>query len=152
MKEPLVSKILKYALYVAFVVGLMGAVTLPFTIDTFFRVFRNAPTLLSQYRSFVLPFLMALAVPCLWVVAEMILMLNSIPKGPFVMRNVKALNRIGFVFFGISLAFFGWNFVFLNIIVMGGAFFMIGSGLFSFTLASLIKQAIVFREENDLTI
>ena len=152
MKEPVVSRILKYALYAAFIVGLVGAVTLPFTIDTFFRVFRNAPTLLSHYRAFVLPFLMALAVPCLWVVAEMILMLNTIPSEPFVMRNVKALYRIGFVFFGISLAFFGWNFVFINVIVFAGAFFMIGSGLFSFTLAALIKQAIVFREENDLTI
>ncbi|MCL2224582.1 MAG: DUF2975 domain-containing protein [Defluviitaleaceae bacterium] len=152
MKEPVVSRILKYALYAAFVVGLVGAVTLPFTIDTLFRVFRNAPILLAEYRAFVLPFLMAIAVPCLWVVMEMIFMLNSIPKEPFVIRNVKALYRIGVIFFVLSLAFFGWNFMFLNIVILAGAFFMIGSGLFAFTLAALIKQAIVFREENELTI
>jgi len=152
MKEPVFARILKYALYAAFVVGLIGAVSLPFTIDTFFRVFRFAPSLMPTYRAFVLPFLMAMAVPCLWVVLEMILMLHSIPKGPFVMRNVNALYRIGVVFFVLALAFFWFCFNFPNIIALAGGFFMIGSGLFSFTLAALIRQAIVFREENDLTI
>ena len=152
MKEPLFSRILKYTLYVAFVVGLVGAITLPFTIDTFFRVFRNAPTMLPDYRAFILTFLMALAVPCLWIVLEMIFMLNSIPTGPFVTRNVNALYRIGVIFFVLSVAFFGWFIAFFNVIVLAGRFFMIGSGLFSFTLAALIRQAIVFREENELTI
>ena len=152
MKEPVVSRILKYVLYAAFGLGIVGAITLPFTIDTFFRVFRNAPTLLSMYRSFVLSFLMAMAVPCLWIVVEMIAMLNTIPSGPFVRRNVRALYRIGIIFFALSLAFFGWNFVFVNIIVMAGAFFMVGGGLFAFTLAALIAGAITLREENELTI
>jgi hypothetical protein len=152
VKEPLFSKILKYALYLAFIVGLVGAVTMPFTIDTFYRVFRNAPTLLAEYRAFIVPFLMVISVPCLWVVMEMILMLRSIPMGPFVQRNVNALYRIGVVFFGLAVAFFVWFATFYNIVVFAGIFFMIGSGLFSFTLAALIRQAIVFREENDLTI
>ena len=152
MKEPIFSRILKYSLYAAFLVGLIGAATLPLTIDAFFGTFRGARSLLPQYRAFILPFLMAIAVPCLWVVVEMILMLNSIPKGPFVMRNVHALYRIGVVFFVLAAAFFGWCFVFFNILVFAGGFFMIGSGLFSFTLAALIRQAVVLREENDLTI
>lgn len=152
MKESIFSRILKYALYAAFVVGFLGAASLPFTIDTFFRFFRGAPTLLAEYRSFILPFLMAIAVPCLWVVGEMILMMNSIPTGPFVPRNVRALNRCGVVFFVLAAAFFVWFAAFFNVVVFAGAFFMIGSGLFSFTLAALIRQAIVLREENDLTI
>jgi len=152
MKEPVFAVILKYTLYAAFVVGLLGAITLPFTIDTLFRVFRNAPTLLSEYRAFVITFLMLVAIPCLWVVGEMIAMLNTIRNGPFVWRNVRALYRIGVIFFGLSLAFFGWNLVFVNIIVTFGGFFMIGSGLFAFTLATLIDRAITLREENELTI
>jgi hypothetical protein len=99
---------------------------------------------------------MVTAVPCLWVVLEMIFMLRSIPEGPFVMRNVNALRRLGVVFFSMTVLFLGSLFfhasVQMSIIVSGGAIFMIGSGLFSFTLAELIRQAIVFREENDLTI
>ncbi|MCL2577319.1 MAG: DUF2975 domain-containing protein [Defluviitaleaceae bacterium] len=152
MKEPVVSRVLKIFLYLTFVVGLVWTITLPFTIDVLFRVFRNAPVLVAEYRSFVLPFLMAVAVPCLWVVLEMIWMLNSIPSGPFVKRNVNALYRIGVIFIVLSIAFFAFNFFYLNIIVWAGGFFMIGSGLFAFTLAELIRQAIVFREENELTI
>ncbi|MCL2386962.1 MAG: DUF2975 domain-containing protein [Defluviitaleaceae bacterium] len=152
MKEPLFSRILKYVLYGVFVVGLVGAVTFPFTIDLFFRLFRNAPSLVPEYRAFVMPYLMAMAVPFLWVILEMIWMLNSIPTGPFVMRNVKALYRIGIIFFAVALAAVVWCIFFPSVIVLGGGFFMIGSGLFSFTLAALIRQAIVFREENDLTI
>ena len=152
MKEPIFSRILRYVLYAAFFVGLIGAVSLPWTIDSFFYSFRGAPRLLPQYRAFLLPFLMLISVPCLWVVVEMILMLHSIPKGPFVMRNVNALYRTGVIFFVLSAAFFFFFICYFNIIVFAGAFFMIGSGLFSFTLAALIRQAVVFREENDLTI
>ena len=152
MKEPMFSRILKYALYTAFVVGLLGAATFPLTIDTFFHIFRGTTVLMPEYRAFVMPFLMAIAVPCLWTILEMIFMLNSIPKGPFVMRNVSALNRLGIIFFVLSVAFFVWCVRFPNIIVLVGGFFLIGSGLFSFTLAALIRQAVVFREENDLTI
>lgn len=152
MKEPMVARVLKYVLYAAFVVGLVGAATLPLTIDDMFRIFRNAPALMPEYRAFVLPFLMAVAVPCLWVVAEMIFMLNTIPTGPFVLRNVRALNRLGVVFFILSLAFFGFTVFFPNILVLVGGFFMVGAGLFAFTLAALIRAAVVFREENELTI
>jgi hypothetical protein len=152
MKEPWFACVLRYALYAAFAMGLAGAATLPFTLDWFFLVFRGAPQILPAYRAFILPFLMVISVPCLWVVGEMIAMMHSIPKGPFVMRNVKALSRMGIIFFVLAAAFFVWFFRFQNIIVFTGACFMIGSGLFSFTLAALIRQAIVFREENDLTI
>jgi len=152
MREPFFGRVLKYALCAAFVVGVAGTISLPFMIDTYFKLFRSAPSLAPEYRSFILPFLMAVAVPLLWIVAEMILMLNSIPKGPFILRNVHALSRIGFIFLIIAAAFLGKCLVFWNFLSLVFAFFLIGSGLFSFTFAALIKQSIVFREENDLTI
>ena len=152
MKESLFSQILRYALYAAFIIGLAGTVTMPFMLDSYARMLYGAVSLAPDYRAFILPFLMAVALVGLWIVMEMILMLRSIPKGPFVMRNVHALYRIGIIFFILAAAFFIKCLYYLTFLTFFGGFFFIGSGLFAFTLAALIRQAIVFREENDLTI
>lgn len=152
MQEPLISRVLKYALYAAFVIGLIIAITLPLMLDTYTRVIMRAYSLAPAYRAFILPFLMIVAIPCLWVVLEMIGMMRSIPQGPFVMRNVNALNRIGVIFFLLAIAFFVKCFFYISFLTLICIFFFIGSGLFSFTLAALIRQSVVFREENDLTI
>jgi len=159
MKEPLVSRILKYALYTVFVVGILITITLPYMLDTYSYIFNDtlskpygALSVPSGYRGFILVFLRVVAVPGLWIVLEMIGMLRSIPKDPFVKRNVQALNRIGIIFLLLSTAFFFkclWYITFLTLVC---ALFFIGSGLFAFTLATLIRQSIVFREENELTI
>ena len=151
MKEPLLSRVLKYALYAAFVIGVIMTLTLPLMIDRYARLI-GIGTLAPGYRAFILPFLILVAVPSLWIVLEMIGMMRSIPAGPFVMRNVRALNRIGIVFFLLAAAFFVKCLFFLSFLTLVCTFFFIGSGLFSFTLAALIQQSVVFREENDLTI
>ena len=151
MKEPILSRILKYALYLAFVVGAIVTVTLPWSIDSY-AFFIGASSLAPAYRAFIVPFLMSAAVPGLWIILEMIGMMRSIPAGPFVMRNVRALNRIGWIFFVLAAVFFVKCWFFFSFLSLLCTFFFIGSGLFSFTLAALIRQSIVFREENDLTI
>jgi len=150
MKEPVLSIILKYALYLAFVAGLLMAVTLPMMIDNYAAMF--GLRLGETYRAFIVPFLMITSAPSLWAVLEMIGMMRSIATDPFVMRNVKALYRIGFIFFVLAVIFFVKCLIFPSFLTVVCTFFFIGSGLFSFTLAALIRQSIVFREENELTI
>ena len=57
MQEPLVSRILKYALYVAFAVGIIMTITLPITIDYYARII-GIGALSASYRAFILPFLL----------------------------------------------------------------------------------------------
>ena len=152
MKEPLSSRILKYALYAAFVIGVAGTATLPFMLDTYYRILRNAYYLDPWYRRFIMFFLTGAAVPALWIILEMIWMLRSIPKGPFVKRNVSALNRIGAIFLVLAAVFFSKCLLYITYLTLLCGFVFILCGLFSFTLAALIRKAIVFREENDLTI
>jgi len=154
MKTPILSRILLYALYLAFVGGVVIAVTLPWGLDFYARIFRGAAALVPEYRAFIQPFLMAIAVPCLWIAGEMIFMLRSIggAEGPFVTRNVRALNRMGGVLFLLAAAFLFKCFFFMTFLTLVGMLFFVGSGLFAFTFAALIRQSIVFREENDLTI
>ena len=145
MKEPLVSRILRYALYAVFVLGAVGTVTLPFMLDTYSRILLDAYYPESGYRTFILIFLMTAAVAGLWIVGEMIFMLRSIPKGPFVRRNVRALRRIGVIFLLLALAFLGKCLVYVTFLTLLCGLLFIGAGLFAFTLAALIGQAIVFR-------
>ena len=152
MKESLFCRILKYSLYAVFVLGVVGTVTLPFMLDIYADIILRTIALNPEYRAFILPFLMVVSIPCLWIVLEMILMMRSIPKGPFVMRNVHALYRTGILFLVLSLAFSVKCFMFLTFLTLFCTFLFIGSGLFAFTLAALIRQSIMLREENELTI
>jgi hypothetical protein len=152
VKEPSASRILKYGLYTTFMLGVVCIATLPFMLDTYGHILRGTDQLEPGYRSFILTFLISVGVPGLWIVFEMILMLHSIPKGPFVMRNVLALNRIGVIFLALAAAFFGKCLLYITFLALLCGFIFIGGSLFAFTLAALIRQAVVFREENDLTI
>jgi len=152
MKEPLVSRILKYALYALFVIGAAVTLTLPFMLDKYASVLYDAYYLQPGYRMFILIFLTGAAIPILWILLEMIFMMRSIPKGPFVIRNVRALNRIGFLFLTLAAAFLGKCALYITILTLLCGFLFIGAALFAFTLSALIRQAVKFREENDLTI
>jgi hypothetical protein len=152
MKESVFSIALRFALYAVFIAGLAGAATLPFMLDHYANLILGHAALSEAYRAFILPFLMGVAVPALWIVLEMIWMMRSIPRGPFVMRNVRALYRIGALLMLLAAAFAFKCFFFITFLTLFCVFFFILSGLFSFTLAALIRQSVVFREENDLTI
>ena len=152
MREPIVSRILRYTLYAGFAAGAIITATLPFLLDKYFVILYDAYYLKSGYRTFILVFLMFVGLAGLWVILELIWMLRSIPLGPFIIRNVWALKRVGVIFFVLAVVFFGKCVLYVTILTMvGGALFLLG-GLFSFTLASLFRQAVAFREENDLTI
>ncbi len=152
MKEPLSSKLLKIALYVVMVLGIAGVLTLPLFLETFTRYFYGVVRLASSYRTFILLFLTMTAVLGLWIIGEMIMMLRTIGEGPFVKKNVAALNRVGMILFVLAVLFIGKCLLYVTLLTMGGACLFIIAGLFAFTLANLFQQAINFKEENDLTI
>jgi len=152
MKEPIFARILTYALYVAFVIGLVFVATVSFMLEHYLHLIHGSPAMSDAYRLFIIPFLKIVGVLCLWAVVEMILMLRSIPRDPFVMRNVQALYRIGIIALVLAAAFLVKCFVFLTLLTMVCVLLFLAAGLFAFTLAALIRQSIVFREENALTI
>ena len=73
-------------------------------------------------------------------------------KDPFVERNVKSLNRMGFLML-IVFAFFIFKIFTLNtIMTMLCAFAIILVAVLCFVLADVFRQAVIFKQENDLTI
>ena len=152
MREPLVSKLLRLSLCIILVFGIIGVITLPFMLEFYIGYFYDTYSILPGYRTFILFFLILVAIPALWVVVEMIRMLQSIPQGPFVIRNVRALNRIGIILLVLALLFFAKCLVYITFLTAGCGLLLVVCGLFAFTLANLFRQAVVFKEENDLTI
>jgi hypothetical protein len=152
MIEPLASRILRYTLYGVLALSVLMTVTLPLMLDTYFGILFDAYSLHPGYRAFIVPFLMFIGAGGTWVVLEMILMLRSVPTNPFVLRNVRALKRVGVILAVLAAAFWAKCFVYNTFLTMAGAAIFVLACLFAFTLASLFSQAVAFREENDLTI
>lgn len=152
MKEPIVSKALKAALSIIFVLGVLGTVTLPWLLNYYTYYFYDEYYLRPGYRQFILLFLMIVAVICLWIVAELIRMMHSIPTDPFIMRNVLALRRIGILLVALSALFFAKCAYYLTFLTLACGFLFVVGALFVFTMSNLFRQAVVYKQENDLTI
>ena len=152
MKEQFASRVLTISLYVIFFLGIIGTVTLPFMLEYYTKIFYDAYYLEYGYRTFLMIFLLCVAIPGLWIIWEMILMMRSIPLGPFIMRNVKALNRIGVILLVISALFFAKLLFYITFLTMACGILFVIFGFFAFTLSSLFRQAVLYKEENDLTI
>ena len=146
------GRILLIALYGIFIAGIVGTVTLPLMLDVYTRLFRGVYSMEPGYRTFLMVFLFAVAVPGLWIIWEMIRMMRSIPLGPFVMQNVKALRRCGLLLFVISAVFLVKCFTFFTFLTMACTFLFSVCGFFAFTLGDLFHRAVTYKEENDLTI
>ena len=152
MREPLVSRALKISLYIIFAVGVCGTITLPWMIDSYMRILYDAYYIQEGYRRFIIAFLMLSASIVLVIVWEMIRILRSVPIDPFVMRNVKILRQIGLLLILLAVMFFLKCLYYVTFLTMACGCMFVVCGLFAFTLCNLFRQAVVFKEENDLTI
>ena len=152
MKEPLVSRILRYSLYLIFCLGLCIILTLPMLLDIYSLYLYDSYSLHQGYRTFILAFLVLIGCLGLWVIADLIFMLRTISTDPFLQRNVRALKRIGAIALVIALLFFFkclWYITFLTIVC--GIVFLFCS-LVIFTVGMLFARAVQYKEENELTI
>ena len=71
---------------------------------------------------------------------------------PFIESNVKSLNRMGFLMVAV-FAMFIIKIALLNtIMTMICAFAFIILAIFCFVLADVFRQAVIYKQENDLTI
>ncbi len=73
-------------------------------------------------------------------------------KSPFVIDNVKSLNRIAYACFVISAAYIVKILFFSSFLTVVISMVFIIAGLFSMVLAGVFRQAVEVKEENDMTI
>ena len=152
LKESAASKILRIILYIMFIAGVALTVTMPFMIDIYMRILRDTHEVHEGYKIFITVFLMAVGALGLFIILELIIMLRTMLKNPFVKRNVRSLNIIGITGFIISALFFMKCFFYVTFLTLIFGIALIILGLFALTLANLFKKAVEYKEENDLTI
>ena len=144
------SGIVKHILDLIFVGGIGILLSLPIVLKWYIGLMY---TRTSENYYFLLGFLFATGIFALVVVQEIRKLLKNLNKrNPFIMDNVKSLNRIAVscliiaACYLIKIIFYN---SFLTIIV---TMVFIIAAFFSIILAEVFQQAIIVKEENDLTI
>jgi len=87
-----------------------------------------------------------------YIAFELMRMMRTLDGDPFVVRNVRALRRMGLVALGIALM--GLSTLLLHPVPLAviAALPVAMCGLFSLVLANVFEQAVAYKQENDLTV
>ena len=144
------SGIVKYILDLIFFGGLGIILSLPIVLKWYLELMY---TTTSENYYFLLGFLFVTGIFALVVVNEIRNLLKNLNKrNPFIIDNVKSLNRVAVACLIIAACYvikiFFYN-SFLTIIVM---MVFIIAGFFSIILAEVFRQAVIVKEENEMTI
>ncbi|MDP4159754.1 MAG: DUF2975 domain-containing protein [Bacillota bacterium] len=150
LDEKGLSGLVKRILDMVFLGGLGILITLPFVL----KWYMNALYLTtSENYNFLLGFLYITGIVCLGLVNEIRKIFKTLNRrNPFMMDNVKSLNRVGWACFIIAAAYILKIFLYNSVLTAIITMVFIIAGLFSIVLAEVFRQAIEVKEENDLTI
>lgn len=149
LDEKGLSGAVKRLLDLVFFGGIAITATLPISLKWAFA-FRFT---YDENYFFLLGFLFFTGVLALLILHEMrriFKMLNR--RDPFNMDNVKSLKRIGIASFIIAGAYFVKIIFYISILTIIMSMLFVIIGLFSVILAEVFYQAVIVKEENDLTI
>lgn len=144
------SVLFKIALQCIFIGGLMIFITLPFCLKWYLEFSQDFTT---AYFYKTLLILYSSGILALVIVYQAIKLLKNVNKNnPFIMDNIKILNKIGVCSLLIAaiyiIAIFVIHSVFTIILFM--TFTILG--FMSIVLSGIFQKAIEYKEENDLTI
>ena len=148
MQKSFASKFLMRTLCLLFPTGIILIVTMPWSIDFLLAGY----SLDRAYRSFMVVFFTVEGLMGLLILRQLIIMVSSIEKNPFTMKNVNIMRRLGILAFVMAASFFIKCYFYFSVMTLASGFMLILFGLSAFTLCDLLCQAVSYKEENDLTI
>lgn len=147
-KNPLV-RFTKFLLDFMFYSGIIVCVTVPFS-------FRYVGKYYNIFKAYYLPFcviFMIAGVFALVILWELRRMFRTVVKGdPFVKGNVISLKRMGVCAFIISVCMAARLLFVITPAAMVLVVVFLIAGLFSLVLSLVFEQAVIYKQENDLTI
>lgn len=144
------SSYVKRVLDLVFLGGLGIIITLPYALKWYIN---TLPYTSSENYFFMLGFLYFTGIVCLGLVNEIRKIFKTLNRrNPFMMDNVKSLNRVGWSCFIIAAAYILKIFLYNSVLTAIITMVFIIAGLFAIVLAEVFRQAIEVKEENDLTI
>ena len=142
------SNFIEVCLKIIFVVGLIIYITLPFLLNKYVELFnpvlKYVPALVILYVS---------GLPALIIVYKFIKIFSTLKQdNPFTMENVKYLKAISVCSLIIAIEYIIGMFFIVSIfeIILIAVFIIVWLG--GYILSELLRKAIEYKEENDLTI
>lgn len=142
--------IVKRLLDLVFIGGAAILISLPLSLKWYFY---NIYRINNESYNFLLGFLYVTGFFCLVIVYEMRRIFKTLnKKDPFVAENAKSLKRIAGASFILSFCYLVKIFLFNSFLTIILAMVFIIAGLFTIILAEVFKQAVQYKEDNDLTI
>ncbi len=144
------SGVVKLLLDGVFIGGLAIFVSLPLSLKLAFDIIKST---FDENYYFLLVFFYLTGIFALKLVYEVRKVFKNLNKrNPFIIDNVKSLKSMAFSSFVISVAY-GVKIIFYpSILTIILAMVFIILGLFLIVLAEVFHQAVIVKEENDLTI
>lgn len=150
MKKNTLAIALQALLYLlaAFVLFCLVRIFTSPSVAQFFREYYGAGEAFGLFYGF----LVLAALLALWVLFELLLVVQTVAKDPFVERNVKAFLRMGVAAEAAGVLFLAKCFVFFTPMTAVSALVMVLSGLFALVLAEVFGKDVAYKRENELTI
>lgn len=152
MRKNMLAVITRCLLLVFFVSAAAGMFLSLFRLNTLFLWFPDEYSGEAFYRAFITGFLLLSGTGALLIILDLVKMLKTAEGEPFVHKNVTALRRMGFVALAESALFFIKTAVFFTPMTAVCGLVMLMCGLFSLVLADVFEKAVLYKQENDLTI
>lgn len=127
--------------------------TIPWSLTRLIPIFKPFQEFNTTYRFFITAILYITGIPSLCIVYEIRQCFKSVnDNNPFIYRNVKSLNRIGYLSFFIAICYIIKIFIYPTILTIVISMIFVIAGFFGIVLAEVFRLATVTKEENDLTI
>ncbi len=149
--QSIFTQIIGYLVLLIILITIAAIALLPYVVAWYLRDMGVAD---SQWTTNVL---LGLLYPCgllaLLTEWEVFRIFRSLSQNnPFIIQNVKAFRRIAIYLFGIAVMFIIKICLLNTLMTMLGAFAFIVVGLLMLVLSDVFHQAVVYKEDNDLTI
>jgi hypothetical protein len=144
------SGFVKLLLDLVFAGGIFICISLPFTLKWYFNLLSNTS---GENYYFMMGFLYVTGFFCLSIVYELRKIFKTLTgMNPFIMENVKSLKSMAISAFVISICYIVKVLFYNTILTMIVTMIFVIAGLFSIILSEVFRQAVIYKEENDLTI
>ena len=142
------SNFIEICLKIIFVLGILIYLTLPILLNMYIELFNPvlnyAAALVILYTS---------GIPALIIVFQFIKIFGTLKEdNPFIMGNVKCLKNVSICSLIISIIYIIGMFFIISVFEIIAIAIFIIAWLGTYVLAELLRKAIEYKEENDLTI
>lgn len=152
MKVSFISKMFTVVLYVLFVAGSVTIASLLVYMVMHGAEIFNWSNFINELNVFLCFFVVIVGGLLIWMIGEVIGAMKTLRKDPFTRRNVNAVTHIGIIVILLFIAFVIKTIMFFTVLTALCAVILFAASLAVFTLQNLFSQAIIYKEENELTI